>query len=246
MSDWREYQEEVADLFRYVGLSATTNGRVEGVRTAHSVDVVVRQKQAGVDILWLVECKHWKKAISKDKVLAFRMIIDDTGSDRGFMIAENGYQSGAFEAASFTNVTLSSIGDLKDTLSDEFRTAKLLSILTRLESCRDRYWAMNKPDRIELNLRPEVFTVGYSGANVIRAVTFTVHQAISRGVPIKYDRNLAALLSVGGRGSALEAQSDDLDIQSMADLCEVLESEVSELEARLDVAEAILRARGNV
>jgi hypothetical protein len=44
---WSGYQEEVAGFFRSLGLSATTNATIEGVRTSHDVDVVVRSKHAG-------------------------------------------------------------------------------------------------------------------------------------------------------------------------------------------------------
>ena len=62
MTDWKKYQEDVADLFRSLGLSVATEEPVEGVRTSHNVDVVVRSKQAGIDQLWLIECKNWKQA----------------------------------------------------------------------------------------------------------------------------------------------------------------------------------------
>ena len=60
------------ELFRSVGLSVATNERVEGVRTLHYVDVVVRSEQAGIEQLWLVECKKWNRPISKDTVLTLR------------------------------------------------------------------------------------------------------------------------------------------------------------------------------
>ena len=92
---WSDYQEQVADFFRSLGLSATTNETIQGIRTTHDVDVVVRSRHAGFDVLWLVECKAWKTAIPKEKVLALRTIVDDVGADRGFIMAESGYQSGA-------------------------------------------------------------------------------------------------------------------------------------------------------
>ena len=138
MTDWQGYQEEVADLFRGVGRSVATNERVEGVRTLHYVDVVVRSKQAGIEQLWLIECKQWKRPISKDTVLTLRSIVNDTGADRGFMMAESGYQSGTFEAANRTNITLTSIADLKVALSEELGMVMLRSIAERVESCRER------------------------------------------------------------------------------------------------------------
>jgi hypothetical protein len=61
---------------------------------------------------WLVECKAWSSAVPKEKVFALRTIVEDTGADRGFVMAEKGYQSGALEAARLTNVMLTSRADL--------------------------------------------------------------------------------------------------------------------------------------
>ena len=244
VTDWQGYQEEVADLFRSLGLSVATNQRIEGTRTFHDVDVVVRSKQAGIEQLWLIECKKWHRPISKDKVLTLRTIVDDTGADRGFMMAESGYQSGTFEAANRTNMTLTSIADLKVTLSAELGMAKLRSIADRVDSCRERYWEISKRDRIALGLRPEVGTIGYSGVTVMAAVDFTARHALRRGFPIKYDRQLAALLANSGGGSDLEVGSDeDGAITNPTALHEVLAKEIGDLEARLDRAESVIHAR---
>jgi hypothetical protein len=40
-NDWRQYQEEAADFFRSLGLEATTNHTVQGVRTTHDIDVFI-------------------------------------------------------------------------------------------------------------------------------------------------------------------------------------------------------------
>ena len=244
MTDWQGYQEEVAGLFRSLGLSVATNQRIEGTRTFHDVDVVVRSKQAGIEQLWLIECKKWNRPISKDKVLTLRTIVDDTGADRGFMMAESGYQSGTLEAANRTNITLTCIADLKMTISVEVGIVKLRSIADRVDSCSERYWEISKEDRIALGLRPEVSIFGYSGATVIAAVNFTARYALRRGFPIKYDRELAAFLSNSGGGSDLEAGSDEEGaITNPMALFQVLEKEIGELEGRLDRAESVLDAR---
>lgn len=72
---WRDYQEEAAEFFRSLGLDASTNVSVDGVRTTHDVDVLVRSHHAGFDVLWLVECKLWKTPVSKLHVLALREIV---------------------------------------------------------------------------------------------------------------------------------------------------------------------------
>ncbi len=88
MAEWSEYQEDVAQFFRDLGLTAETNATIAGVRTTHQIDVVVRSKHAGIAVSWLVECKHWKSPVPKDKVFTLRSIVADTSS-------ANRYQPGA-------------------------------------------------------------------------------------------------------------------------------------------------------
>lgn len=237
MASWSDYQEEVATFFRQLGLAAETNVAVPGVRTSHDIDVVVRSEHAGFHVLWVVECKAWKRAITKEKVLALRSIVDDIGADRGFVMAERGYQSGALEAARYANVMLTSLGDLRETLAFEVGMAKLKSLLERAESCRDRYWSISKSHRIEYDLRPDVGTGGFSGNVLIGAVEYAVRQAIFKGFPLTYDRTAAALSSFGG-GRDVAVDPDDVGaLQTPTALYDILDAELAELERRLDAAE---------
>jgi hypothetical protein len=60
---WKEYQEEVATFFRDLGLEADTNVSINGVRTIHDIDVYVKS-QVGFDIVWIIECKYWKRPVT--------------------------------------------------------------------------------------------------------------------------------------------------------------------------------------
>src|SRR5271169_1004899 len=112
MVAWKDYQEEAAEFFRSLGLSATTDQTLQGVRTAHDVDVFVRIDVAGFAIKWIIECKHWKSAVTKLHVLALREIVSDLGADRGIILCETGFQSGAVEAANLSNVQVTSLAAL--------------------------------------------------------------------------------------------------------------------------------------
>jgi hypothetical protein len=60
MKDWRICQEDTDSYFRSLGLDASTDITVNGVRTSHDIDVLVKSHHAGFDITWVEECKHWK------------------------------------------------------------------------------------------------------------------------------------------------------------------------------------------
>jgi hypothetical protein len=52
MPDWRDYQEEAADFFRSLGLDADTDVTIQGVRTKHGVDVLVKSHHYG-SMTWI-------------------------------------------------------------------------------------------------------------------------------------------------------------------------------------------------
>lgn len=167
--DWKQYQEEAAEFFRSLGLKASTDKRVQGVRTSHDIDVLVEIDVAGFAVTWFVECKHWKTAVTKLHVLALREIVADCGADRGIILCEQGFQSGAIEAANLTNVQVTSLASVAASSQDAIYAARFHYLYDRTERCRERYWDIPKDVRIEKGLRFPV--VGgpdlYSGARVI-------------------------------------------------------------------------------
>lgn len=162
MSDWREYQEKTADFFRSLDLEAETNITVQGVRTKHDIDVLVKFSHVGFEVKWIVECKHWDSKVSKLHVLALREIVSDTGADRGILLAENGFQSGAIEAANLTNVQVTTLENVMNSAKSAINSMWLRNLFDRLMLCKDEYWEIPKSKRIESGLRTDG-QVGYSG-----------------------------------------------------------------------------------
>lgn len=161
---WHKYQEEAAQLFRSMGLEAETNVAMHGARTKHDIDVVVRSRHAGFDITWLVECKYWKVPVNKLHVLGLRTIVHDLGADRGILLCEVGFQSGALEAANLTNVQLTTLKDVGLTAGGDISAMRLRDLYDRTESLHERYWRISKDLRIRYGLRFDVHEYGYSGA----------------------------------------------------------------------------------
>jgi hypothetical protein len=113
MTAWKQYQEDTATLFRELGCEAATDLEVQAVRGKHLVDVSVRFSRFGLHQHWIIECKFWKSAVPKEKVLALKSIVEDIGADRGILVSESGHQSGAIDAARMTNITLTSLQGLR-------------------------------------------------------------------------------------------------------------------------------------
>jgi restriction system protein len=221
-SNWREYQDEAAAFFRSLGLDAVSNVRVRGVRTVHDLDVLVKSRHAGFEVTWIVECKLWNAPVSKLHVLALREIVSDTGADRGVLLSESGFQSGAAEAAALTNVHLTTLAQLRHEASDGVCRMRLTELYDRVEACRELYWSLPKALRIEHGLRPDAAAGGYSGASVISFAEDLLRKGFRGVYPFELDYMWRA-------ANRMEQGSVD----SPAALVQMLEPMVADLEARL-------------
>lgn len=110
--NWSEYQIKAAEFFSRLGLKTEVEFKVEGARGIHVIDVYASGCFNGIAFNWVVECKAWKGNIPKEKVMALASIVQDVGADRGFLLSEVGFQSGAILAARSSNITLTSLEDL--------------------------------------------------------------------------------------------------------------------------------------
>jgi Restriction endonuclease len=129
--NWKQYQEETAALFRALGCEAEVDAKVAGARAVHNIDVWVKFKRFGLEAKWVIECKYWNSPVPKEKVLALRSVIDDVGADKGILISTAGFQSGAVRASEKTNITLTSLGDLNDTVQEDLVSSVIHSLETK-------------------------------------------------------------------------------------------------------------------
>lgn len=183
--DWKEYQREAAEFFRSLGMSADVDVTLQGARTTHDVDVVVRSKHVGFEVLWLVECKHWKSPVSKLHVLGLREIVTDLGADRGILLCEAGFQSGAVEAANLTNVHASSLAYLSLETKKDVSAMRLRDIADRVATAKSLYWDLDKSYRIEVGLRADTFEQGYSGDLIVQYSETVLGDARLQRYPIQ-------------------------------------------------------------
>lgn len=192
---WYDFQEQIAEHFRALGVSAKTNVSIEGTRTSHDVDVLVSTKFLGANMTWIVEAKSWRSNVPKEKVLALRSIVDDTGADRGFLISEKGFQSGAWEAARKTNVELVKFSDLKDRTKKIVQFEMLQAYEHRADLLVERYFSHSKPVRIKYGLRGDPHNLEnrlFSGQLFIGMI----FGAIERAKNNEYPMNVKSLLAI--------------------------------------------------
>jgi hypothetical protein len=149
MTNWREYQERVADLFRELGCSAEVEASVEGVRATHDIDVWVVFERFGLEHRWAIECKYWDTPIPKEKVLTLKSIVDDVGADKGILVAESGFQPGARDAASSTNILLTTLSKLRSLAEHDLQRAILEDLEMKVFDLKERTYGLYVHERDE-------------------------------------------------------------------------------------------------
>ncbi|WP_406420449.1 restriction endonuclease [Streptomyces sp. NBC_00873] len=148
--EWQQYQHEVAAALSELGFATEVEEKVTGVRGTHDIDVTARITAAGITQLWVVECKKWKRAVPKERVLTFSAIVADVGADRGLVFAENGFQAGAIRAAGNTNLTLTSLVDFRQNTADELASIKVRDLQERITLLENKFhsiWDLSQEER---------------------------------------------------------------------------------------------------
>lgn len=138
-ANWEELQNMTGQLFEEIGCEVAIGKRVVNVRGAKEIDVFVRDTAATPSAVYLCECKLWRRPVPQEVVHSFRTVMADVGAHRGFIISGVGFQAGAFEAATNTNIDLVTFGELQRVFTNRWR----VNMGERLMPFADRlfpYW----------------------------------------------------------------------------------------------------------
>jgi hypothetical protein len=187
---WFLFQEEISEYFKSLGFETETNKTLEGIRTNHDIDVLVKTKFMGRDLVWIVEAKKWNKKVNKLQVFGLRAILDDIGADKGFVISEKGFQKGAKEAAEKTNIELLTFDELKQETKDFVEQDILIHFEERISILWRRYGAHKKGIREYYDLKLKHGDGQYSVFVVLSTATETIKEALNRSYPINLSGNL--------------------------------------------------------
>jgi hypothetical protein len=196
MKRWEEYQHQAAALLRELGFSTEVNAKLtEPNGTLHRVDVAARRTVAGVELLWIVECKYWNRRVPIEKVLTLQSLASNLGADRGLLISQKGFQSGAIRTASQKNITLTSLDDLRANAADEITIARLGLAEKRL---------MDLSLRVNRDLRPFTMrTVHRIASRAARLPPGVVEEFAARPEAIEY---VAGMVEVDSRAEGFSME----------------------------------------
>jgi len=181
MPTWQDYQQQTAEFFCGLGLTATIEKAVTGARGVHKIDVYVEGDYMGIAFTWVVECKNWKTNIPKEKVAALTAILQDVGADRGFLLSETGFQSGALRMAEKCNITLTSLADLASTVGDRHIAAQVASLHLRIHNVTSKLRALKKSHYDDEFYPPTMEPLGK-----IAFLTMVIDDALNGELPTTY------------------------------------------------------------
>ncbi|MDT3718264.1 restriction endonuclease [Pseudomonas oryzihabitans] len=223
---WYKFQEEIKEHFISIGADAKTNITIQGIRTSHDIDVYVKNKFLGENMIWLVEAKYWKSKVSKSHVLAFRSIIEDIGADRGFLVSSSGFQRGAIEAAKNTNVKLKSLSEMKAETREFVEIEVIKTYKKRLRLIEERYWSHSKSTRIKYGLRTDIldYSLSFIGQQMLVIARDALMSAEHREYPIDLETHL-------------KEQQGDSKAHNFQQLCNWLNLNLNHFEEKLLTAE---------
>jgi len=106
------------------------NQKEKGYDGDYQIDIKVTVNFLGVDIIILVECKHYKSNITREKLQILREKLNSLGAHKGIVMSINGFQSGAVRYAEAHGIALIEVKDgsmryeTKYMTMNDFRTSR--------------------------------------------------------------------------------------------------------------------------
>ncbi|MCE3254894.1 MAG: hypothetical protein K0R25_388 [Rickettsiaceae bacterium] len=115
VKDWGGFEDLVKNLHQDGETIVKRKEVITGISGAErEIDVTLRHKNGPYEYLTLIECKHWKSRVTREKVDALYSSIDDLRASKGVIFTTIGYQSGAETYAKSKNITIFVIRELTD------------------------------------------------------------------------------------------------------------------------------------
>lgn len=103
---WQDLEAKVGQILGECGYLVEIQKNVQlAGRGDVNIDVWADEQTSPPNVI-AVECKNWAKPANKHEVHAFRMVVGESGANTGLLVSAAGFQSGAVDAASYSNVRL--------------------------------------------------------------------------------------------------------------------------------------------
>jgi hypothetical protein len=144
---WRDFEREVASIFRALGAAVEHDVAIAG----NQVDVVVRERTAsGRSVTTMVECKAYLRPVGIEVVNAlsglFHLLKQRGEADGAILVSQAGFTRAAREAARMHGVELLEIADLRQRVGG--RPEALEAAAREVQAEDERHARADRPPRI--------------------------------------------------------------------------------------------------
>ncbi|MDC7767287.1 restriction endonuclease [Priestia aryabhattai] len=136
-STWKELQNCVGQVFRDIGFEVLVDEKDFQLRGGDTVNLDVWAKDIELPTMptiHICECKYWKETVPKEKVHAFRTVVSDAGGSVGYIISQKGFQEGAEQAASQTNINLITWDDFQQIFEEKWVKSMYSQVKDKIDS----------------------------------------------------------------------------------------------------------------
>jgi hypothetical protein len=147
-TSWRDFEREVAAIFRALGAEVQHDVAVAG----NQVDVVAREKTAsGRSVTTIIECKAYQRPVGIEVVNAlsglFHLLKGRGVADAAILVSLSGFTRAARESADSHGVELLEIADLRQRVSGRSDEVEAAAREVQAQDDRDE-GATGRPPRI--------------------------------------------------------------------------------------------------
>ena len=112
--DWKKYESITKYIYETLGkqYGVTVKGygndyKVTGKSgVSHQIDVITSHTEGSHTYQTAIECKYWKKKVSKDIVMKLVQILEDTGISKGIIVSKSGFTCDGIQYAKHTDIEI--------------------------------------------------------------------------------------------------------------------------------------------
>lgn len=114
---WKKFEAFVANIQEYLTPHAkvTQNEFIPGKSgVKRQIDIVVRYNLGQFDMLIVIDCKDWKNPVDIGDVGSFADLAEDVGANKGAIVCNAGFTSGALKRAQQKGIELLKVADVEN------------------------------------------------------------------------------------------------------------------------------------
>jgi hypothetical protein len=188
--DWKEFEFFVADIYSesdeiIVQHDITLNGKSNAKR---QIDVFITHKTKLHTYTTIVECKRWKKPVTRQVIDVLFASVEDLNASKGIIFTTKGYEEGAIQYAKSKNIDIFIVRDIRE---DEYgNLGKSFSLYLQIFNAKlEKFDLQNikwfSPLGLPLTKQPPEFIIHFTKEQNFQEHQQLVDLDLNKGTPLQ-------------------------------------------------------------